>query len=56
MKRIDTPTAVSGRFVDGNKTTGRKATQFSAEWCNHIAKEAIAEEADYVLMVDNDVI
>jgi hypothetical protein len=39
MKRIDTPTAVSGRFVDGDKTTGRKATQFSAEWCNQIQEE-----------------
>lgn len=39
MKRIDTSTAVGGRFVDGNKTTGQKATQFSAEWCNQIQEE-----------------
>lgn len=30
MKRINTPTAVDGRFVDGDKSTGRKATQFCA--------------------------
>lgn len=39
MKRISTATAVQNRFVDGNKSTGRKATQFSAEWCNQIQEE-----------------
>ena len=39
MKRSDTSTAVEGRFVGGNKATGRKATQFSAEWCNQIQEE-----------------
>ena len=39
MKRISTATAVRNRFVDGNKSTGRKATQFSAEWCNQIQEE-----------------
>ena len=39
MKRISTATAVQNRFVDGNKSTGQKATQFSAEWCNQIQEE-----------------
>lgn len=39
MKRIDTITALNGRFVDGSKMTGRKATQFSAEWCNGVQEE-----------------
>lgn len=39
MKRISTSTAIQNRFVDGNKSTGRKATQFSAEWCNQIQEE-----------------
>lgn len=39
MKRINTPTAVNNRFVSGDKTIGRKATQFSAEWCNQIQEE-----------------
>lgn len=39
MKKIATPTAVDGEFVDGNRETGRKATQFSAEWCNDIQNE-----------------
>ena len=41
MKRIDTRTAVNGRFVDGNKITGRKATQFDASWCNEIQEELV---------------
>lgn len=39
MKRISTSTAVSNRFVDGNKITGLKATQFNAEWCNQVQEE-----------------
>lgn len=39
MKKIATPTAVNGEFVNGNRETGRKATQFSAEWCNDIQNE-----------------
>lgn len=39
MKRIDTKTAVNGRFIDGNKITGQKATQFDASWCNEIQEE-----------------
>lgn len=39
MKRISTATAVQNRFVDGNKSTGQKATQFSAEWCNQVQEE-----------------
>ncbi len=39
MKRINTPTASSGKFVDGNPSIGRKATQFSAEWCNNVQME-----------------
>lgn len=39
MKRINTPTASSGKFVDGNPSIGRKATQLSAEWCNNIQEE-----------------
>lgn len=39
MKKIATPTAVNGEFVDGNREIGQKATQFSAEWCNDIQNE-----------------
>lgn len=40
MKRINTPTATQDRkFRDGNRTTGLKATQFSAEWCNDVQEE-----------------
>lgn len=39
MKRISTSTAFQNKFVDGNKATGRKATQFSAEWCNQVQEE-----------------
>jgi len=39
MKRINTPTAVNNRFVSGDKTIGRKATQLSAEWFNQIQEE-----------------
>lgn len=39
MKRINTPTASSGKFVDGNPSIGRKATQISAEWCNNVQEE-----------------
>ena len=39
MKRISTSTAVDGRFVDGNKSIGQSATQFSAEWCNQVQEE-----------------
>lgn len=42
MKRIDTATAVNGMFVDGNRALGKKATQFSAEWCNAIQEELCA--------------
>ncbi len=42
MKRINTATAVNGKFVDGNRTLGQKATQFSAEWCNTIQEELCA--------------
>lgn len=42
MKRINTATAVNGEFVDGNRTLGQKATQFSAEWCNTIQEELCA--------------
>lgn len=38
MKRINTPTAVGGKFVDGNGRE-QKATQFSAEWCNQVQEE-----------------
>ena len=38
MKRINTPTAVGGKFVDGNERE-QKATQFSAEWCNQVQEE-----------------
>lgn len=39
MRRINTATARSGRFVNGNKTTGAKATQFNAEWSNGVQEE-----------------
>lgn len=39
MKRISTSTAVQHKFVDGNKATGQKATQFNAEWCNQVQEE-----------------
>lgn len=39
MRRINTATARNGRFVNGNKTTGTKATQFNAEWCNTLQEE-----------------
>ena len=39
MKRINTPTAENGRFVDGNRTIGKSATQFNAEWCNQVQEE-----------------
>lgn len=42
MKRINTATAVNGMFVDGNRALGRRATQFSAEWCNAIQEELCA--------------
>ena len=42
MKRINTATAVNNMFVDGNRTLGQKATQFSAEWCNAIQEELCA--------------
>ena len=42
MKRINTATAVNGMFVDGNRTLGQKATQFSAEWCNAVQEELCA--------------
>ena len=39
MKRINTPTASSGMFVDGNPLTGTKGTQFNAEWPNQVQEE-----------------
>ena len=39
MKRISTPTAVQHKFVDGNKDTGLKPTQFNAEWPNMVQEE-----------------
>ena len=39
MKRIDTETAYEGRFVDGNRLSGRKATRFNATWCNQVQEE-----------------
>ena len=40
MKRINTPTATQDhKFRDGDRTTGLKATQFSAEWCNQVQEE-----------------
>lgn len=39
MKRINTPTASSGMFVDGNPLTGAKGTQFNAEWFNQVQEE-----------------
>lgn len=39
MKRIDTPTAVGGRFVSGNPQTSQKATRIGAEWLNNIQEE-----------------
>lgn len=39
MKRISTATSVNNRFVDGNKSTGRKATQLNAEWFNQVQEE-----------------
>lgn len=42
MKRINTATAVNGKFVDGNRTLGQKATRFSAEWCNAVQEELCA--------------
>ena len=39
MKRINTPTASSGMFVDGNPLTGTKGTQFNAEWPNQVEEE-----------------
>lgn len=39
MHLIDSLTAVLGRFVKGNPTTGQKATQFTDEWCNAIQEE-----------------
>lgn len=38
MKRINTPTAVNGRFRDGDGREN-KATQFNAEWCNQVQEE-----------------
>lgn len=39
MKRINTPTAVSNKFVDGNPLTGAKGTQLSAEFFNQVQEE-----------------
>lgn len=39
MERINTPTAVGERFVDGNPTQGQKGTQVSAKWLNDVQEE-----------------
>lgn len=39
MKRISTATSVNNKFVDGDKSTGRKATQLNAEWYNQVQEE-----------------
>lgn len=39
MKRINTPTASSGMFVDRNPFAGTKGTQFNAEWPNQVQEE-----------------
>lgn len=39
MRRINTSTSINGRFRNGNKSTGTKATQFNAEWCNAVQEE-----------------
>ena len=39
MKRISTPTAVQNKFVDGNKSSGLKATRLNAEWFNQVQEE-----------------
>lgn len=55
MKRISTSTAVQNKFVDGNKATGQKATQFNAEWCNQVQEEICnLLEAAGVAVGDND--
>lgn len=39
MHLIDSLTALAGKFVKGNPTTGQKATQFTDAWCNAIQEE-----------------
>lgn len=39
MQRINTSTAVNGKFIDGSAVDGKKATQFSAAWCNAVQDE-----------------
>lgn len=39
MKRISTATSVNNKFVDGDKSTGRKATRLNAEWFNQVQEE-----------------
>ena len=42
MKRISTPTSVNNKFVPGNRVTGRRATQLSAEFLNQVQEEICA--------------
>jgi len=40
MERIDTPNATNaGQFQDANPSSGLKATEFSAAWCNQVQEE-----------------
>lgn len=39
MHKIDSNTAKNGKFVSGNPSTGTKATQFTADWCNAVQDE-----------------
>lgn len=39
MQRIDTPTAVNGRFVNANPNIGRMATRLDESWFNSVQEE-----------------
>lgn len=39
MQRINTPTAVDGKFIDGNPSQGIKGTQVSADFLNSVQEE-----------------
>ncbi|MDI3259707.1 MAG: hypothetical protein QJR02_08425 [Sinobacteraceae bacterium] len=52
MKRIDTPHATpDGLFQDADPSSGRRATEFIASWCNNVQEElaGIVETAGRVL-------
>ena len=55
MKRISTSTAVQNKFVDGNKSSGLKATQLNAEWFNQVQEEIckLLESAGIIVGADD---